>query len=131
MKNSHHVSTEDAATKLRHEHDAEAAGSGALVGAAMGAIGGPIGIVAGALLGGIAAGISAEAVQEDTVRENRENEKLDEEIGVIGGDLGAPNLKHPPAARGTYSAASAGSHTPSLTPAEGPMSAPQDNEEEE
>ena len=44
-----------------------------------------------------------------------------------GGDLGAPNLKHPPAIRGTYSAASSGGGGGGGgSEADGPMSAPED-----
>jgi hypothetical protein len=49
---------------------------------------------------------------------------LDEEIGVTAGTLGDPNLLHPPARRGVYSAAAAGAGpmTSEHQPAEGPMS---------
>jgi hypothetical protein len=47
--------------------------------------------------------------------------ELDAEIGVSGGDLGAPNLKHPPATTGVYSAASSGAGASGESPAEGPM----------
>jgi len=53
--------------------------------------------------------------------------ELDAAIGVNGGDLGAPNLKHPPAQRGTYSAASSGGGSGGGTSSgEGPMQTPED-----
>jgi hypothetical protein len=46
---------------------------------------------------------------------------------VNGGDLGAPNLKHPPAIRGTYSSASCGGTSGGGgSPSEGPMPRPED-----
>ena len=92
----------DDAKRARHEHDAEAAGTGALVGAALGVVGGPAGMIAGAVLGGIAAGVSAEAAQEDAERAAARTTELDAEIGVSGGDgeMGAPGLEHPPAVVG-------------------------------
>ena len=54
--------------------------------------------------------------------------ELDEEIGVMGGDLGAPNLKHPPAKVGAYSTAATGTGASGggSEPAEGPMQIPKD-----
>jgi hypothetical protein len=67
------------------------------------------------------------AVLDTQAAESAERDsKLDEEIGVIGGEIGAPNLKHPPARIGAYSSASAGAGSSSDgTPAEGPMSEPE------
>jgi polyisoprenoid-binding protein YceI len=45
--------------------------------------------------------------QEGSGKEQRERE-LDDDIGVSGGDLGAPNLKHAPPTSGVYSQASSG-----------------------
>jgi hypothetical protein len=51
---------------------------------------------------------------------------LDDEIGVSGGELGAPNLEHPPAKVGAYSGTSAGvSSEGGEQPAEGPMQTPE------
>ena len=112
------------------EHDLEqhghglAAGlaGGAAAGAAIGAIAGPPGMIAGALIGaaaGAAAGVAVDQGEEEIAVEDA---KLDEEIGVTRGDLGAPNLKHPPAKVGAYSAGSSGTaSTPTGSPAEGPM----------
>jgi polyisoprenoid-binding protein YceI len=100
--------------RRRIEHEAEGGASGALVGALVGAAAGPPGVIAGAIMGGVA-GVLAGAVmdQESSAREQRMRE-LDEDIGVTGDDLGAPNLKHPLPTRGAYSGASSG-----VLPAEG------------
>jgi phage tail tape-measure protein len=109
----------------RATHEAEAGLSGALAGAAMGAFAGPPGAVAGAVIGGVAgvlAGVAMDNAEED--RSARDTE-LDLEIGVAGGDLGAPNLEHPPATTGTYSAAVTGTDgAQDDAPAEGPMQIP-------
>jgi hypothetical protein len=105
-------------------HEAEGVASGAAAGAVLGAAAGPAGIVAGAVLGGAAGAIAAVALDKDAARKAARTRELDEEIGVSGGDLGAPNLKHPPARVGAYSAASAGAGATSgddEEPAEGPM----------
>src|SRR5450631_3927936 len=101
-------------------HDAEGAASGAVVGAAVGAMAGPPGMVAGALIGAAAGALAAEAMGAESARQAAHTAELDEEIGVSGGDLGAPNLKHPPAKVGAYSAAAAGvAATGGGEPAEG------------
>ncbi len=108
-------------------HEAEGAASGAVAGAVLGAAAGPIGIVAGAVLGGAAGAAAASALENDATRKAARTRKLDEEIGVSGGELGAPNLKHPPARVGAYSAVSAGVATTGdddEEPAEGPLSPP-------
>jgi hypothetical protein len=96
------------ASKLRHEHEAEAGVAGALAGAALGAIAGPPGALAGAVLGGVFAAGAAAAVEKNSADESARDAELDADIGVTGGDLGAPNLEHPPAQTGAYSSASAG-----------------------
>jgi|HubBroStandDraft_6_1064221.scaffolds.fasta_scaffold431232_2 phage tail tape-measure protein len=108
-------------------HDAEGAASGAVVGAAVGAMAGPVGVVAGALLGAAAGALAVEAMGTEADRRAAHDAELDEEIGVTGGDLGAPNLKHPPAKVGAPSAAAAGvGATAGTEPAEGPMQTPED-----
>ncbi len=112
----------------KHAHEAVGAGAGALSGAALGAIGGPPGAIAGALLGGAAGALASWALEAEKVEENARVEKLDEEIGVMGGDIGVPGLEHPPPQRGAYSSAAmgAGSSTESdeASPAEGPIVPP-------
>lgn len=84
---------------------------GAAAGAAAGAIAGPPGIVAGAVLGAIAGAATAGALVENDEVEEAANEELDEEIGVIGGDLGAAQTNIP-ARIGAPSLSSAGIGTP-------------------
>lgn len=110
----------------RHEHEAEAGVAGALAGAAMGAIGGPPGAAAGAVIGGIVGAVAAGIAEKDSADRAALDRELDAEIGVSGGELGAPNLKHPPAETGAYSGASSGVGVPGESgPAEGPMQNPE------
>jgi hypothetical protein len=104
-------------------HEAEGVASGAAAGAVLGAAAGPAGAVAGALIGAAAGAAAASALEKDAARKAAHARELDEEIGVTGGDLGAPNLKHPPARVGAYSGASVGVATPGgdEEPAEGPI----------
>lgn len=111
--------------RLQHlEHDAEGAGAGAVAGAVVGAVAGPVGIIAGAIAGGIAGGLAAAAMQVEAANEDERTRELDAAIGVSGGEMGAEVLKHPPAVRGAYSAASAGGAAETSTPAEGPLQTP-------
>ncbi|HTQ47298.1 MAG TPA: YMGG-like glycine zipper-containing protein [Polyangiaceae bacterium] len=112
---------------VRRVHEAEGTASGALVGAVVGAMAGPPGVVAGAIVGGAAGALAGVALDNDSSRRAALDRELDDAIGVSGGDLGAPNLAHPPATVGAYSSASAGVATTSgETPAEGPMQAPEE-----
>ena len=108
-------------------HEAGGAAGGALAGAAVGAIAGPPGVAAGAIIGGVVGAIVAKISDEEADRVSAHDNELDAEIGVNGGDLGAPNLKHPPAVRGTYSAGAAGGGgADSGVTSDGPMPAPKD-----
>jgi hypothetical protein len=110
------------ASKLRHQHEAEACVAGALAGATLGAIAGPPGAVAGAVLGGVFGAGAAAALERSAADASARNGVLDAEIGITGGDLGAPNLEHPPATSGAYSAASIGAMSSTdASPAEGPI----------
>jgi len=114
------------ASKIRREHEAEGVVAGALAGAAMGGVAGPPGAIAGGLLGG-AMGAAAAAALTDAAEERAARDaKLDEEIGVVDGDLGAPNLEHPPARTGAYGRESSGGGGSAVdaAPAEGPMQPP-------
>ena len=105
-------------------HAIEGGAAGAAAGAVMGAVAGPPGVVVGAVLGG-AVGAAAEAVLEGREGAARSrNKELDEQIGVTSGELGAPNLKHPPARIGAFSAAASGAAGARHTLAEGPMPPP-------
>ncbi|HXX70034.1 MAG TPA: hypothetical protein VEK07_22835 [Polyangiaceae bacterium] len=110
----------------RLAHEAEGLASGALVGTVVGAAAGPPGMIAGAILGGAAGAVTGVALEIDASWSAAETRVLDEELGVSGGELGAPNLEHPPARIGAYSAASAGAGPSSLpVPAEGPLQPPE------
>ena len=123
-------STRPVVEKKHHQHlvhDTEGAASGAVAGAVLGAAAGPPGIVAGAIIGAVAGALTAEVLETDGERVAAHDRELDEEIGVSGGDLGAPNLKHPPAKVGAYSAASAGAGaSDGEQPAEGPIQTPEE-----
>ena len=91
----------------------------------MGAIAGPAGLAAGAVVGGIVGGVIAKVVDEEEDRVSLHDHELDDAIGVTSGSIGAANLKHPPALRGTFSVASAGGGSGGGgSSAEGPMQAP-------
>lgn len=112
---------------MRRPHEAEGTASVALVGAVVGAMAGPPGIVAGAILGGVAGALTGAALEYESLRRAARDRALDAVIGVSGGDLGAPNLAHPPAMVGAYSSASAGvASTSGREPAEGPIQPPEE-----
>ena len=108
----------------KHKHPTETivAATGTIAGAVVGAIAGPVGAVAGAIVGG-AAGVAAGAVIErEEERAWQHDEKLDEEIGVYDGTLGAAPPNAPPARIGAFSAGSSGAGArPSEPPASGPI----------
>jgi hypothetical protein len=108
-------------------HEAGGAAAGAIAGAAMGAIGGPPGAVVGAVLGAAVGAMVTKVSDDEAERKSLHDGELDEEIGVNGGEIGAPNLEHPPAVLGLYSAGSsgAGSSGGEGASAEGPMSTPE------
>jgi phage tail tape-measure protein len=108
--------------KKPHSTAAGAAG-GAAAGAALGAIAGPPGAVVGAVIGAAAGAAAGYAVEQGDAERADEDAKLDEEIGVTAGDLGAPNLEHPPARVGAYSTGSSGAEDErtDVAPSEGPM----------
>jgi hypothetical protein len=109
----------------RVAHEAEGAAAGAIACAALGAAAGPPGAMAGAIIGGVVGAVTGAAVDTQSAVDTAEERKLDEQIGVMGGEIGAPNLKHPPAKVGAYSSSSTGVGTSSdSTPAEGPFSEP-------
>ena len=93
----------------------------------MGAVAGPPGAIAGAVVGAIAGAVAGRAAEQTDESRAAEDRELDGEIGVSGGELGAPNLKHPPAKIGAYSGGSAGVSPSSgdEEPAEGPIQPPE------
>jgi len=111
--------------KRRVAVEVECAASGALAGAVVGAGAGPPGMLTGAVLGGVAGAITGAAVDNESKSQAARTRELDAVIGVSEGDLGAPNLEHPPVRTGAYSAASAGAGSSSGgEPAEGPLQSP-------
>ena len=98
---------------------------GVVAGAALGAFAGPPGIVAGAAIGSIVGAVLAIGHNRQMHIEALEEERVDRELGVIWGDIGAPNLSHPPPrAGGLYSAGSTGLGTSDGMVAAGPINAP-------
>lgn len=99
---------------------------GVISGAAIGAMAGPVGVAVGAAVGAAAGAAGAAASSIAEAKREKDDAELDETIGVEGGDLGAPNLKHPPSQRGAYSVASSGAGSGgTVVPAEGPAPPPE------
>ena len=106
-------------------HEAEGGAAGAIAGAVIGAVAGPPGAVVGALVGAGVGALAGLAADSGAAESDAKDAALDLEIGVSEGELGAPNLKHPPAKIGAYSGASAGTPaTGGEEPAEGPIQPP-------
>ena len=96
--------------------------SGAVAGAAVGAIAGPVGAVAGSLIGTAIGAFAGQTMDDEDTGAIEHDQELDRRIGVSEGDIGAASPGSPPAARGTYSAASAGASTGGgSVPSAGPM----------
>jgi hypothetical protein len=91
---------------------------GAAAGAAAGAIAGPPGIVAGAILGAVAGAATTEALVESDEDKEAHEAKLDREIGVTGGAIGAA-MTTMPARIGAFSRASSGAGAPEAPNEEG------------
>ena len=81
----------------------------------MGAIAGPPGAAAGAVIGGLVGAVATGVVEKQAEARALHDEELDEEIGVMGGEIGAPNLKHPPTAVEAYEAKRASEAPPEIT----------------
>ena len=95
---------------------------GAITGLATGALGGPIGALAGGWLGSAIGTFTGVALDEEQSRVREATAKLDADVGVIGGDIGAADPNAPPARIGAFSSGSAGVAPPRLGgPSEGPM----------
>jgi hypothetical protein len=120
----------DPKTRKRElEREAVGAIAGAAAGAALGAMAGPPGIAAGAAIGAVAGAVAESVAGDEHDAQAADDARLDAEIGVSRGDLGAPKLRHPPARVGAYSAASIGaSQRGGRPPAEGPIPEPDDED---
>ncbi len=95
---------------------------GAAAGATTGALAGPPGMVAGALIGGAIGAAAGVMLHRDRVQHEVDDEQLDRDIGVSGGNIGEAAPGAPPAVRGAFHASSlgvGGEHT--QAPSEGPM----------
>jgi hypothetical protein len=107
--------------------EAVGVGVGALSGAGLGAAAGPVGAIVGAVAGGVAGALASLALEASNAEEAANQEKLDEAIGVEGGDLGTASAEAEqlPAQRGTYSSAATGAGTATesddIELAEGPI----------
>jgi uncharacterized protein YcfJ len=80
----------------RIQHEAGGGALGAVGGAVMGSGAGLPGAVAGAVMGGLAGAIAGRTVDSESNHSSARTRKLDAEIGVTEGSMGAPNLAHPP-----------------------------------
>lgn len=106
----------------RAAHGAVGAAGGALTGGILGSIAGPPGVAAGVILGGIAGAVTEVALEKGAAEDAAHEQELDAQLGVNGGDIGAKNLRHPPAKRGAYAGASVGAGgSGGEAPAEGPI----------
>ena len=95
----------------------------ALAGLVLGIIGdGVAGMIVGAILGAGVGALLAVALLRKQHRDAEGEDLYDEELGIVGGDVGAPNLSHPPAVIGAFSASSLGGSAgvSDEPPAEGP-----------
>jgi hypothetical protein len=124
-KSKKKASTPPANDHKRLAHEAEGGASGAVAGAVVGAIAGPPGAIAGAILGGLAGVLAGAVLDKDATAGHQRDEELDKDIGVSGGDIGAPNLKHPPAIVGAPSGPSSGAVNDGGSTAEGPIQIPE------
>jgi hypothetical protein len=97
----------------------------ALAGTVLGAMAGPPGLVGGAIVGGVLGMFTALAYGSQAERHAAHDARLDADLGISEGDIGAPNLPHDPARIGAFSAAAmgAGSYR-DQEPAEGPFTLP-------
>jgi hypothetical protein len=105
--------------------------SGAVSGAAVGSIAGVPGALVGAVIGGAMGAAAGRAIGLHASEESATSQRLDAEIGVIGGDLGAADPNQPPARIGAFSMGSLGMGRTSHPPAEGPMSSPGETDSED
>lgn len=118
----------EAAVPVTPGHPVEAMGAalGAVGGAATGAaMAGPLGAIAGAVIGAAMGASSGWAADKHSQEEASAEAELDEEIGVGGGPIGVPGLRHPPSKVAAPSAAALGIASDSgSADAEGPMQSP-------
>lgn len=96
--------------------------SGMAAGAVAGSIAGPPGLITGALLGSAVGAIASIALGAHEVENLQRDEELDQDIGVINGDIGEARPDQPPTVIGAFSAATMGMGGGSeMPPSEGPI----------
>jgi hypothetical protein len=94
--------------------------AGMMVGGLAGVLAGPAGAAVGAVLGGVV-GAAAGATAMDCAEEDRDRDsQLDVDIGVTGGDIGAPWHNQPPPRMGASPDAPTGGSARSGVAAGGP-----------
>jgi hypothetical protein len=69
------------------------AAAGAAIGSAVGVFCGPAGVLAGALFGAAVGALAGRTSKEADRQAEKNDAALDAEIGVSGGDMGAPSLR--------------------------------------
>ncbi len=122
MSNTRKGKKEKVISHVSHRKEEIVAAAGAIAGASLGAIAGPPGMVAGAVIGGAIGAAAGHRLEKEDARAEEHTAELDHTIGVSGGDLGAASPNQPPAVRGAYSGASAGTTVSGAeAPSEGPM----------
>jgi len=90
-------------------------------------MGGPIGAVVGAAIGAAMGAVSGWGADQASQDQDAVDAQLDEEIGVTAGNIGSPNLRHPPSQINAPSAAASGAGaTDSEADAAGPIQNPSD-----
>ncbi len=97
---------------------------GALAGVAFGFLAGPFGMLIGGLLGAVGGAGLGDAVSTMQTHKSLHDWRVDEDIGVIRGDVGAAAPDQEPAFIGAYSGGSAGVSGivgSDATPDEGPF----------
>jgi hypothetical protein len=112
----------------RRLHQVQGGAVGALSGAGLGLVaGGPAGAIAGVIIGGGLGALTAWAIDANSAEARWHDRQLDADIGVTDGDLGSPNLEHPPAKIGAFSREVSGAGTSvEVRDAEGPITPPAD-----
>jgi hypothetical protein len=99
---------------------------GALSGAFLGAMAGPPGALTGAIIGAAIGALSSLAYEAQMARRDARGGRLDSDLGISEGEIGAPNVAHPPVRIGAFSVAASGaSSSLGQTPAAGPFTQPE------
>jgi hypothetical protein len=95
--------------------------AGMVAGGLVGSLAGPAGIAVGAVLGGAAAAAAGSTALGNAKELRAHDAKLDADIGVDGGNLGAAPPNQPPVRIGAFSRASMGVGPSSGPSGEGPI----------